>query len=214
MRTRPTAAATLAVIPLALLALPLALLALPLARPAHAADAPAESTSAGFAPAAEAGSGFGAQGQLVLSMGATNGEHFFFHKTSNGGWQLAIAPAADYLVLPNFSVGGVVAYGHQSGGGGTGTNGLGADTFALAARAGYVYNITDKFGVWPLGGLELTYISENHASQTDTYFTLFLPVLFHPAPHFFAGLGPNFQFHLTGLKTSEYGLDTVIGGWF
>jgi hypothetical protein len=170
----------------------------------------AETSSGGFAPAADAG-GFGAAGQLALSLGPTADEHFFFHK-NGGAWQLQLAPAADYFIAPHISVGGVVTYAHASGG--PGTNGLGADTFGLAARAGYVLAINDKFGVWPLGGLALTYLSVNHMSQTDTWFTIFAPVLFHPAPHFFVGLGPNFRIHLSGHDSTEYGVDSMLGGWF
>jgi hypothetical protein len=210
MRTRPSTAAPLAFLVL----LAFALLSAPFARPVSAADdaAPAETTSAGFAPAAGAAA-FGGAGQLALSLGATADEHFFFHKTS-GAWQLRIAPAADYFVLQSFSVGGVVAYEHDSGGGGTGTNGLGRDSFSIGARAGYAFAFNDRFGVWPLLGVRLDYTSANHASQTDTWLPIYLPFLFHPAPHFFAGVGPNFQVHLSGHETTVWGIDTVLGGWF
>jgi hypothetical protein len=192
------------------------LVAAPPARAASAAEttAPAaETASGGFAPTAEAGGGFGAEGQLALSMGATAGEHFFFHK-SGGAWQLHVAPAADYFVIPHLSVGGVVAYDHASGGGGPGTSGVGSDAFMLEPRAGYSFGINDKFSVWPLGGFALRYLSANHAHQTDTWFTIYLPVLFHPAQHFFVGLGPSVRIHLTGQDNTEWGLDSVLGGWF
>ncbi len=201
MRTRPLSLATT----LALAAL----LASPLAR----AAADSAETSGGFAPATEAAGGFGAADQLALSLGATADEYFLFHK-SGGAWQFQLAPAADYFVVPHVSVGGVVAYAHGSGGAGTGTNGLGSDKLRIAGRAGYALAINDHFGVWPLVGLALDYLSANHASQTDTWLTLYAPVLFHPAPHFFVGLGPNFQFHLTGHLATEYGVDSVLGGWF
>jgi hypothetical protein len=196
------------------LASALALLLAPLAGNARAESTePAGETSGGFAPVAAPGGGFGGVGQLALSLGATADEHFFFHK-SGGAWQLQIAPAADYFVIPNLSVGGVVAYQHASSGGGPGTSGLGSDTFELAARVGYAIAINDRFGFWPLGGFALTYVSADHASQTDTWFTIFAPVLFHPAPHFFVGLGPNVRVHLSGSDNTEYGIDSMLGGWF
>jgi hypothetical protein len=175
-----------------------------------AGAAPAEG-EAGFAPTAEAGGGFGAVGELALSLGATADEHLFFHK-SGGAWQLQLAPAADYFLAPRVSVGGGVAYGHTSGG--TGTNGAGVDTFRLAARAGYAFTINDRFGIWPLGGLSLDYGSANHASTTNTWLTVYAPVLFHAAPHFFLGLGPSAQFNLSGPAGNEYGIDSMLGGWF
>jgi hypothetical protein len=69
-------------------------LGFPFTKAAHA-----ESESLGFAPVAEAGAGFGAMGQLALSLGGTADEHFFFHK-SGGAWQLQLAPAADYFIAP------------------------------------------------------------------------------------------------------------------
>jgi hypothetical protein len=199
-------------------ALPLALVALaaPRARaegPAETRAPAAETASGGFAPAAEAAGGFGAEGQFALSLGATGDEHFFFHK-SGGAWQLHVAPAADYFVIPHLSVGGVVAYDHASGGGGPGTSGVGSDAFTLWPRAGYSFGINDKFSVWPLGGFALTYLSANHAHQTDTWFTVYLPVLFHPAQHFFVGLGPNVRVHLSGQDDTAWGIDSVLGGWF
>jgi hypothetical protein len=207
MTTRPSlhTAATIALA---------ALLAAPLAR-AESTEPAAETTSGGFAPAAtDAASSFGAVGQLALSIGATNGEHFFFHKSGGGGWQLEIAPAADYFFYPHVSVGGIFAYGHDSGGGGAGTSGLGSDSISIGARAGYALAFNDKFGVWPLAGIRLDYRSANHASSTDTFIPLYVPVLFHPAPHFFAGLGPNVQFHLSGQGNGAWGIDSMLGGWF
>jgi hypothetical protein len=176
---------------------------------------PAAETGGGFAPApasaTDAAGSFGAVGQLVLSLGATADEPFFFHK-SGGAWQLQLAPAADYFLAPRLSVGGVLTYGHASGG--AGTNSLGSDTFRLAARAGYVFAFNDRFGVWPLGGLAVGYASANHASDTNTWLTIYVPALFHPAPHFFVGLGPSAQVHLSGHAGTAWGIDSMLGGWF
>jgi hypothetical protein len=199
MRIRPTVTAAA---PLALALL----LAPPLARAAEPTAPAAEASSGGFAPAPAAAGGFGAEGQLALSMGATADQPFFFHKTSGGGWQLHVEPAADYFIVPHVSVGGRVVYDHDSGGG--------SNAVGLAARAGYDLAIDDRFSFWPLGGLAVTYASGNHTSHTDTWVTAFAPVLFHPAPHFFVGLGPSVNIHLSGPGGTEYGVDSIIGGWF
>jgi hypothetical protein len=185
------------------------LLAAPLAR----AEAPAaETASAGFAPTADAAGAFGTVGQLALSLGATSGEYLSYRK-SGGGWALQLAPAADYFLFPHISLGGLVAYGHQSGGGGTGTSGVSTDAFSIGARAGYALAINDRFGIWPLAGLRLDYVSAGHASQTDTFVPIYVPFLFHPAQHFFVGAGPRFDVHLSGHENTLWGLDTVLGGW-
>ena len=68
--------------------------------------------------------------------------------------------------------------------------------------------------MWPLGGLELSYASQNHTSSTHTALVVYVPVLFHPAPHFFVGAGPSFQFDLSGPMSNIYGIDSFLGGWF
>jgi hypothetical protein len=53
---------------------------------------------------------------------------------------------------------------------------------------------------------------------------LHAPVLFHPAPHFFVGLGPHL-FHdlsralrgadaVSNSKRTFFGISTTVGGWF
>ncbi len=165
----------------------------------------AEGEAAGFAPTTEAAAGFGGLGQLVLSMGPTADEHLFFHK-GGGSWQLQLAPAADYFIAPHVSVGGIVRYGHASGG-------TGSDTFGLTARAGYAVGINDRFGVWPLVGLAFGHTSVNHSSSSNTSVVLYAPFMFHPAAHFFVGLGPSFRINLSG-DSNQFGIDSMLGGWF
>ena len=186
------------------------LLAAPLARAETTAP---ETTSTGFAPTADAAGAFGVVGQLALSHGATSAEYLSYVKSGGGGWTLHLEPAADYFLFPHISLGGLVAYGHASGGGGTGTTGVSSDAFSIGARGGYALAITDRFGVWPLVGLRLDYLSAGHASQTDTFIPILVPFLFHPAQHFFLGAGPRFDVHLSGHENTVWGLNTVLGGW-
>ncbi|HVU52867.1 MAG TPA: hypothetical protein VHL80_19430 [Polyangia bacterium] len=200
---RPLAAAVLVAVAVALAA--------PFARAASSEPA-AASTSGGFAPAADAAAAFGVTGQLALSLGATGGGYLSVLK--HGDWSLQLAPSADYFFFPHVSVGGLVAYGHDSGAGGVRTSGVGSDTFSIGARAGYAFAFDDRFGVWPLVGLRLDYLAENHGSQTDTFLPIYAPALFHPAPHFFVGAGPRVDVHLSGHESTLWGIDTVLGGWF
>lgn len=171
----------------------------------------AQGETGGFAPAAEAGSGFGAQGQIALSLGGTADQYLFFHK-DGGAWQLQLAPAADYFLAPRLSVGGVVAYSHASGGGATNDNGT--TTFRIAPRVGYAVDFTDKIGVWPLGGVAFDVRWANHDTATNTFVVLYAPFIYHLAPHFFVGLGPSANVRLTGNDDTSWGLDTLLGGWF
>jgi hypothetical protein len=194
--------------------LALTLAAAPGARAATSSET--EGESGGFAPAAatSAGTGFGQTGQFVVSMGLTSGQHAFFHKQSGGGWQLGLSPSLDYFLMPRFSVGGLVAYTHASGGAGMTVNASGSNFFKLGGRAGYNLDLTERFSVWPLGGFFLDYTSVNHTSNTNTSLFLYAPFLWHIAPHFFGGLGPSFQLNVTGPATNQIGVDSMIGGWF
>jgi hypothetical protein len=178
---------------------------------AGAGTARAEGEAGGFAPAAT-GTGFGAPGQFVFSMGPTTDQHLFFHK-EGGAWQLQLSPALDYFVTARLAVGGVLGYTHDSGGAGTGANANGTDTFRLGVRASTNLDINDRFSVWPLGGLFYSHTSQNHNSTNDTWIELYVPFLFHLAPHFFVGVGPSFQLYLHG-PDNQYGIDSVLGGWF
>jgi hypothetical protein len=171
----------------------------------------AETSGGGFAPASAAA--FGATGQLALSLGANEGGHFFLHG-SGGRWQLQLAPSADYFIMAHVSVGGLVGYTHASGGAGTGTNSAGSDAFRIGARAGYALAFNDRFGLWPRAGLAFDVSSANHNTSTSTAILVFVPVLFHPATHFFVGLGPSADIGLSGGGGNTFGVDSVLGGWF
>jgi hypothetical protein len=177
------------------------------------AEAEPEGGAFASAPATVVGSNFGLSGQFVLSVGATTGEHALYHK-EGGNWQLQFSPALDYFVASRVSVGAVVGYRHATGGTGTGTNGAGSDTFTLGGRVGFNINFNERVGLWSRAGFSLDRVDANHASTTNTWFTFYAPVLFHLAPHFFAGLGPSFQYNLSGPAPNEYGVDSMIGGWF
>lgn len=179
-----------------------------------AAHAATDTTGVGFAspePTTTAAPGLGATGQWVLTMGSGTDEHFFFHKQGSA-WQLQLQPALDYFLTPIVSVGGIIRYGHSSGGGGT--NASGTNSFGVGARAGAHFMLNGQFSVWPMAGLLLDWVSANHSSSTNTWLALWAPVLFHPAPHFFAGLGPTFRLGLTGDGANQFGIDTMLGGWF
>jgi hypothetical protein len=171
----------------------------------------AEGEAAGFAPATAGGTGFGAPGQIVLSMGAMSDQHFFFHH-EGGTWTLQLSPALDYFLTPHLAVGAVIGYQYTSGGGGT--NADGTNRFHVGGRVSTNLDINDRFSVWPLGGLFFQRASANHESTSNTWIGVFAPFLFHLAPHFFVGLGPSFQLNLQGPQGNEYGIDSVLGGWF
>jgi hypothetical protein len=135
---------------------------------------------------------------------------------------LSLAPAADYFVINNLSVGGSLILEYQSAGDSSVTR------FGIGPRVGYNFALTDMLGVWPKLGFSYTH--SNHSlsldaglnemvtnSRSGNAFTLnlFVPIMFHPVPHFFVGFGPFLDTDLSGSdKITTYGLKLTIGGWF
>jgi hypothetical protein len=98
---------------------------------------------------------------------------------------------------------------------------------------GYNVTISDGASFWPRVGVTFVSASTNtsigttNANATESRFSLqvFAPFVFHLAPHFFLGLGPNFSTDLTsstssggqsgdGEKVTTFGLGFLVGGWF
>jgi hypothetical protein len=187
----------------------LALLAL--ASTALAQD-PSQDTGAGPAHA------FGTAKQMAVSSDASLVVQHATHDVTT----LSLAPAADYFVINNLSVGGSLILEYQSAGDSSATR------FGIGPRVGYNFAWTDMLGVWPKLGFSYTH--SNHSlsldaglnemvtnSRSGNAFTLnlFVPIMFHPVPHFFVGFGPFLDTDLSGSdKITTYGLKLTIGGWF
>jgi len=205
------------------------------------------------------GSHFGGAGQLAISDdqslgGATNvgsggvvpsapsstsTASFQFATVGNNGGsgtEFSVAPAADYFVIPNLSVGGNILFGVFSPAHGNGP-GATATLFGIAPRVGYNIPITDMISFWPK--VYFSYLTVNASSNGNSSganaaaIGLFAPLMFVPTPHFFLGIGPDFSTQLssnaTGTttvngvsqngtqalpKVTQVGLQATIGGWF
>jgi hypothetical protein len=155
------------------------------------------SSPAAAQPLGNSGGPFGAAGQVVIT-----GE---LEAHLRSGWELHLQPSADYFIVPNVSVGGVIGYLHHSGN-------PALDVFNLGARAGYNLGINPVASFWPMVGIS---VSRQFGSggSTTTDLTIFAPFLYHLVPHLFIGLGPQFDLALNG-GGNTYGLQSVVGGWF
>jgi opacity protein-like surface antigen len=149
--------------------------------------------------------GFGAVGQLVFDGTAA----FSIVKVKDGNTTFLLRPAVDYFIIPNVTVGGVVAFSTQSGH-------FARTLIALGVRAGVNFNINDKLSIWPTGGFSYAHadISDGGGSSSSWAFNLYAPFLFHAAPHFFLGAGPFLDVGLSDNDTTAFGIQSVIGGWF
>jgi hypothetical protein len=201
------------------------------------------------ATALAAGPAFGGVGQLVVSddqplgggvVGASavvtpgppssfSSASFEFGTLSNNGGsgtEFALAPAADYFVIPNLSIGGNILFGLLSPAHGSGT-GTTYTLFGIAPRVGYNIPITDMISFWPkvFFGYTTASGSNNSGGYNSAALGVFAPIMFVPATHFVLGIGPNFSTQLSnnatgsgtsvaGPKLTQVGIQATIGGWF
>lgn len=171
------------------------------------------SSGGGFAPA-PGPNGFGTTGQFVVSVpfarfGQNNGPALDISKVSGGETSITIQPAIDYVIVPNLTVGGILGLTTMSGRGAV-------TTLTLGARGGYNFNLGDRLSLWPTAGLLFKHTSQSDGGPSNghTYFDLLAPLLFHPAPHFFLGGGIFLNVALSDGDANEFGLESLIGGWF
>jgi hypothetical protein len=162
---------------------------------------------------------FGGAHQLAISSDAAiTVEH-----RSSDVTRIQLGPAADYFVIENLSIGGIIMLDYQ--------NTANADTtrFMIGPRVGYNIPFTDMLGLWPKLGFSFTHDSvstelptgddntELTATRGGSHFTLnlFAPLMFHPVTHFFVGFGPFLDADLSGdNKVTVFGGRLTVGGWF
>lgn len=183
-----------------------------------------------------AGTGaFGSLGQFAVSVDLpfTNEAPRFalYHESRTMGGasstNVAIQPSLDYFVAPNISVGGEIGFTH--GNGSAAQLGLPdaatATTFVVEVRGGYNLALNDMFSIWPHLGIGYGHVSVSYMGQSQSGYVIPLvvtvPVLWHPASHFFLGLAPTVTTNLVAktdghddAKTTDIGLTAVIGGYF
>jgi len=166
---------------------------------------------------------FAGKGQLAISSDAALSISNTSLSGANGSTTtFQFAPAVDYFVIRNLSIGGSVLFNYSSAGSGHSTS------FGVGPRVGYNFPLSDLVSVWPKAGMSISSTnqtidvvnpvtnttSSTSASNTAIALNLFVPLMFHPAPHFFAGFGPFLDTDLSGdAKATTFGGKLTIGGW-
>jgi hypothetical protein len=187
--------------PLALSVGALALLAAP---NAHASDEPP-------------GPRFGDPGQLVISSDA-NASIFAQLAPGDNTYVLQLSPAVDVFVARHLSVGAGADFSYQA----TTFSDSSADRymwFGIAPRVGYDIPLSDHVSLWPKLGTDVGYSRilsgpvSGPAGHGYVSADLFIPVLFHPVPHFFVGFGPYADATLTNPGALTFGAKLTVGGW-
>jgi hypothetical protein len=161
---------------------------------------------------------FGDKGEVAISSDAA----LVVQHSSQDVTTISIAPAADFFVIKNLSLGGELLFEYSK----TGSND--ATRFGIGPRVGYNLAFTDMLGIWPKIGFSFSHTSHSATladanstsvvrSTSGNAFTLnlFAPIMLHPVQHFFVGFGPFLDTDLSGSqKVTTYGLKLTMGGWF
>ena len=157
---------------------------------------------------------FGGERQIAISSDASLTIQRRSISGSDGGTtSIQLAPAADYFVIPNLSVGGFIGFDYVHSGDSD------SSRFSIGPRVGYNLAFSDLISIWPKGGFSFAYTSDSQSgseSTTNSAFALnlFVPVMFHPVQHFFAGFGPFLDTDLSGdSKATAFGGKLTLGGW-
>jgi hypothetical protein len=164
---------------------------------------------------------FGAKRQIAISSDAAlNVQRATTSGVSGGTTTLQIAPAVDYFMLNNFSVGGFVAINYVTSGDNHSTR------FSIGPRVGYNFALSDLISIWPKVGFSYASTSgtvgrpvgdtivSTSFSSSNLALNAFVPIMFHPVKHFFVGFGPFLDADLSGdPRTTVWGGKLTLGGW-
>ena len=170
---------------------------------------------------------FGHKSQLAMSSdSALTISNTTISGASGSTTNIELEPAVDYFLFDNFSIGGFLRFNYTSASDGH------ASTFGVGPRVGYNWTLSDLISIWPKAGLSIdntdtttnvpvtgagvapgTSISTS-VNGTSVALNLYVPIMLHPAPHFFAGFGPFLDTDLSGdTRATTWGGKLTIGGW-
>jgi len=174
-----------------------------------------------FATSAMAAQYFGQQGGIV-PLGSFSYSSNTSKPTSGDSSTtstLNFSPGVRYFVAEKIAVGGDLTFTKFTPEKGDSTTWTG-----LKIAGAYNIGINNDWSVFPEVSIAYKSMSIGDNSGTKTTFGLFVPFLWHAAPHFFIGIGPFYNTDISskvksgsteadGSTDSAYGLMTTIGGW-
>ncbi len=182
---------------------------------------------------------FGTQATFVVTSAVTLSMSFLgpVEPPGNTEFRIRVLPSLDYFVAKNFSIGAGLFMAYED----TETNtSLSTTSTTFGARVGAGYNVpfSRVLSWWPRAhlGFASVHTTANAiipVSGTTTFIPVDvttdeqlltasadLPLLIHPAQHFFFGIGPTGSIDLTHAVSTHQqrnfyvALSTVVGGWF
>jgi len=153
---------------------------------------------------------FGGKHQLTIASDA--GLSISNTTVNNGGGSttnIQLQPAVDYFIIDNLSLGGflLLNYTHAPSAHST--------TFGIGPRIGYNIPLSPLLSIWPKLGFSFSSVTSSGRSDSNNLaLNIFVPLMVHPAPHFFLGFGPALDVDLTGdTKSTTIAGRLTIGGW-
>ena len=162
-----------------------------------------------------------------------------FHSIGGAStFSFTLQPSFHYFVSPQLSLGAVLFVQHETEDfhvptlGSMGDMGLKRTSLGGTIDIGVNAPLSKLVSVWvrgeigashrtttfhePQGTIPFSLIENGGGNGTSLLFGIFAPILIHPVPHFFLGLGPSLDFHV-GIANSdswsELGLSSTVGGW-
>lgn len=187
---------------------------------------------------------FGDRGQFAILAGSRVGIGSSSYSNSDaGGFGVSFEPSVEYFVLRNFSVGVELdaSYGTGRSYGAGGSFFEAKNTLVGAAlHLGLNVPLADALSIYPLAAFGFHYVqqtyelleggadfrvpgSEASLTKVGPWLSVSLPLLYHPAEHFFVGLGPVFYHDFShaeggwgggaGALRSTIGATFVLGGY-
>jgi hypothetical protein len=184
---------------------------------------------------AEEGPEFGNPGVINIAAATSLDLTFGSSKEAEGGkssiTQFSITPSIDYFVVEGVSVGALLGYAHRSEKPEGATDADTASSWVVGPRVGYNLWLTPgRISLWPLLAFEYRSTSTTSGGKDGPTLStgavdLFVPVVFHPVPHFHLAVGPYFTLDVTskakltngesvdGKKDTLFGLRGEVAGW-
>jgi hypothetical protein len=186
---------------------------------------------------------FGDAGQVTLNgaLSASVG-HLGYDSSDVSSTNLSVEPAFDYFVSPNFSQGASAFFRYTDAVWGSGVK-VDATTVGAIGRIGGNVWLGGRVSFWPrlgvgawrtwlhyaaprdsftvgIDGMTVASGSSSRLKEDAVFVELQAPFLFHVAPHFFVGLGPDVYADVLHSVDSTHnlrrfvGASSTVGGWF
>lgn len=132
---------------------------------------------------------------------------------------VVIQPSLLFFIAPNLAVGGAVSLVHVSSEGDNSVTG-----FGIGPAAAFNVPLSPKVSLFPSLGLFYLHnswtVNGADFSGYDLGLSLAAPLLLHPVPHLFFGVGPHLSYEFVSKiegddapKALNVGLFLTIGGW-